>query len=220
MAKSVEGLRDIDLEVVKLPIESVEPDPQNPNELPDDMMDTLKQDVKERGFVQPIVVREIPIEDADEEQRFMLIDGEHRWRVLRDLGYEFVPAVIDDLSEIDAKIRNVTLNRIRGQLVPIKLALLLADLSKKIPQDELTRRLGMDSGEFADTLRLASFTDPVAERVRDATAREEKEAPEVLQFVLDKRDAKVVEDVIAKLVNETTDRAAALVKLARAYKKE
>lgn len=219
MDKSIEGLRDIDLEVVKIPIDNVEPDPQNPNELPDDMMDTLKQDVKERGFVQPIVVRALPGEEGA-EARYMLIDGEHRWRVLRDLGYELVPAVIDDLSEVDAKIRNVTLNRIRGQLVPIKLALLLADLSKKIPQDELTRRLGMDQGEFADTLRLASFTDPVAERVRDATAREEKEAPEVLQFVLDKRDAKVVEDVISKLTNETTDRAAALVMLARAYEKE
>lgn len=215
MAKSVEGLRDLDMEVRMLAIDSVEPDPQNPNELPDDLMDTLKQDVRERGFVQPIVVREI--EPDGEEPRFMLIDGEHRWRVLRELGYENVPAVVDDLNEDDAKIRNITLNRIRGQLVPIKMALLLADLSKRIPEDELVRRLGMDGAEFTDTLALVDFTDPVGDQVRQATAREEKEAPEVLQFVLTKKDAKVVEDVIAKLTDETTDRAAALVKIARAY---
>lgn len=219
MAKSIEELRDIDLEVVKLLINSVEPDPQNPNELPDDMMDTLKQDVRERGFVQPIVVRALPVE-GDEEQRYMLIDGEHRWRVLRDLGYEFVPAVVDDLDEDDAKLRNITMNRIRGQLVPIKLALLLADLNQRIPEEELTRRLGMDRGEFEDTLRLAKFTDDLPEKVRQATAIEEREAPEVLQFVLNKRDAKVVEDVIAKITDETTDRAAALVKMARAFDKE
>lgn len=218
MAKSIEELRDIDLEVVKLPIDSVEPDPQNPNELPDDMMDTLKQDVKERGFVQPIVVR--PLGEVEGEKRYMLIDGEHRWRVLRDLGFEVVPAVVDDLSESDAKIRNITMNRLRGQLVPIKLAFLLADLHKHISEEELTRRLGMDASEFKDTLRLANFTDDVAESVKSATQREEREAPEVLQFVLSKRDAKVVEDVLAKITDETTDRAAALVILARAYEKQ
>lgn len=218
MPESIEDMRNPKLDVVSLPIEQIDPDPQNPNELPDDMMDTLKQDVKERGFIQPIVVRELDV-DEGEEQRYMLVDGEHRWKVLRDLGWEVVPSVILDVSADDAKLRNITMNRLRGQLVPIKLALLLADLNKRIPEDELARRLGMDTGEVKDTLRLANFTDDVAESVRQSTQKEEREAPEVLQFVLKKQDAEVVERVIGKITNETTDRAGALVKLCREHEK-
>ena len=214
MGKSVEaGLREPDLQVINLPIDEVLPDPANPNELPDDMLDTLKQDVRERGFVQPIIVRPL------KEGGWMLIDGEHRWRVLRELGYEMVPAVIEDVGEDDARLRNITMNRLRGQLMPIKLALLLADLNKRIPEDELSRRLGMDQAEIRDSLRLATFTDTLPEKVRMATEAEEKEAPEVLQFVLSKRDAKVVERVIGKLTNETRDRAKALVALCREHEK-
>jgi ParB family chromosome partitioning protein len=216
MSKSIEeGLRQPDLQIENLPIESVQPDPANPNELPDDLLDTLKQDVRERGFVQPVLVR--PLEG--EEERYQIIDGEHRWKVLLELGAETVPAVVEDVSEDDARLRNITMNRLRGSFVPIKLALLLADLNQRIPEDELRRRLGMDEAELKDSLRLAEFTDELPDKVREATEREEKEAPEVLQFVLTKRDAKVVERVIGKLTNETTDRAKALVQLCREYEK-
>lgn len=215
MAKSIEdGLRNPQVDVVSLKIDKVEPNPTNPNELPEDKMDTLKQEIRESGFKQPILVRE-----KEDSSGWEIIDGEHRWRALRELGADSIPAVVVEAGDDEAKIGTISMNLLRGEFIPIKLALLLADLNKRISEDELSRRLGMEPTEIKDSLRLAAFTDELPDKVRQATEREEKEAPEVLQFVLNKRDAALVNRVIGKLTDEETDRAKALVKLAREYEK-
>lgn len=225
MAKSLEDLRHVELEVQTLQIDLIDPNPRNPNELPEDKMETLKRDIREHGFKQPILVREKVMhhevgEAPSGQQRYEIIDGEHRWRALRELAAETIPAVVvSPDTDDEAALAMVSMNNLRGEFIPIKLALLLADLNQRIPEDELARRLGMDSAAIKDSLSLASFTDALPEKVRESVEREEREAPEVIQFVLMKRDHEVVERVIGHLVAETGDRAKALVKLCRDYEK-
>ena len=204
------------VEMEMLPMESIDLDPENPNEMDDTLYDALVAEIRDYGFAQPVAVWPLP----GEGERYRMIDGEHRFRALSDLGASQVPAVIVPAeSEDDARLRLLSMNRLRGQFIPIKLAYLLKDLATRIPEAEMRKRLGMDQGELRDALRLADFTDPVQDRLRYAVEREQKDAPTVMKFVLSSRDAAVVERVVDKLVEGKTDRGKALAAICRAYEK-
>ena len=110
--------------------------------------------------------------EADEKvhpeggRRYRIVDGEHRWRTLGELGAETVPCVIEaESNEVDANIRMVTMNRLRGHFVPIKLAHLLADLATRVDRKEMEKRLGMDASDMKNLLDLGDYTEPPAPKV-------------------------------------------------------
>lgn len=212
MTKTLEELGgELQLDVEHIPVEAIIPDPDNPNYVDDETMDALEVDIRERGFVQPILVRR-------EGEGYRMIDGEHRWTVVKGLGLSTIPAVITEDDGDDAKIRLLTMNRLRGQFVPIRLAYLLKDLAERIPEKELRRRLGMEESELRDSLRLANFTDDLGDRLRESAEKEEKEAPVAISFLLSQRDARVVERVLSAS-NDKGDRGKALLAICRAHEK-
>lgn len=219
MPESIESLRKPRIEVVNLPINSISPDPKNPNRIPEDLLEALGRDIVARGFVQPVLVRsgnQRP--PGHPEAEWVIVDGEHRWTKLKEFGAEECPCVIDPLeNEEDAQVRMLTMNRLRGEFVPVKLARLLVDLSESMGEDELRTRLSMDEGEFRDTLEFAGFDDDVSQKLGARIEAERKAAPEVLQFVMSKADAAKVEKVIEPLVNDDTDRGKALVAVCEDY---
>ena len=211
MAKSIQQLRDPELEVVMIPLDQIDPQENNPNALSEDLMTALAKDIKENGFTQPILVR-------PEGDRFRLIDGEHRWRVMQELGAASIPAVVIDADDDEAKLRLVTMNRFRGQFVPIKLAYLLADLSTRMKESELRSRLGMEPGELRDHLRLTDLKDRISEAVEKQVQNEAREAPKVVSVVCRREVAEEVEKIIEEAVGEGEHRSDALLKICRAWK--
>lgn len=211
---------DVDLQVVPLPLARIRRNPANPNVIRPDLLDTLREDIRENGFTQPILVR--PVE-GDEDHDYELVDGEHRHRVLEELGATVVPAVVTEADDTEAALRLLTMNRLRGSFVPIRMAKLLVRLNETVGEKELMRRLGMEQFELRDHLRLADFggDDEVAQRVRAAIEADQAAAPVTLSFVLSQRDAKVAERVLAPLVDEgdKQGRSKALMKALRAYEK-
>ena len=211
MAKSIQQLRDPELEVEMIPLGQIDPQENNPNALSEDLMTALSKDIKENGFTQPILVR-------PEGDRFRLIDGEHRWRVMQELGAASIPAVVIDADDDEAKLRLVTMNRFRGQFVPIKLAYLLADLSTRMKESELRSRLGMEPGELRDHLRLTDLKDRISEAVEKQVQNEAREAPKVVSVVCRREVAEEVEKIIEEAVGEGEHRSDALLKICRAWK--
>lgn len=217
-AVSLEELgRRLQMDVREVPVELIDPDPDNPNTMDEALYEALSAEI-DQGFVQPVLLR--PLGD-----RFRMVDGEHRWRLVRDKGYATIPAVVEDYgegqaAEDEARIRLLAMNRLRGQFVPIRLAYVLADLAQRIPEEELRRRLGMESGELRDSLRLATFSDDLSDRLREGVEREERAAPTVITFVVgNERDAAAIERVIGATVTEKLDRGAALARICRHYEK-
>ena len=109
-----------------------------------------------------------------------IIDGEHRWRVLGELGAETVPCVVEDASREDQQIRMITMNRLRGQFVPIRLAHLMADLATRNDPEEMRERLAMERREMKDLLELGGYEyppeapEPPAEPPEPPTGRDVK----------------------------------------------
>ena len=209
--------------------ERIHPAPDNPNRMEESTLAALGRDIAQNGFVQPILVRPLP----DTEGHYEIIDGEHRWKALGGLGLEHVPCVVDpDADSADASVRRVTMNRIRGEFVPVRLAHLLADLSRRIPVSEIRQRLDMEQKELRNYLALNDYLVEAEGGEQEARptgpAPEPKPKPksepdkrEVLIFVCTNDQA----DRIALLFDVMTghdkdQRGAVAAKQARAYLKE
>jgi len=82
----------------------------------DEQTAELRASIERNGFTVPILVREM------DGGRFELVDGEHRLAVVRELGWERIPAVISQLDDGKASILNVLANTARGAQNPMDVA--------------------------------------------------------------------------------------------------
>jgi hypothetical protein len=107
-----------------VPVDLIYPNDHNPNRMRPAMYKALRQSILRFGFLVPIVVRQVG-------DRYVIVDGEHRWRAAKDLGMERVPAMIAEISEEEAKWASLHLNRPRGKNEGQKLFPLLIELQEK-----------------------------------------------------------------------------------------
>jgi hypothetical protein len=119
----------------ELPSDWLQPNTWNPNRMNAFMYSKELQSIKDHGFIDPITTRRL---SAD---RYEIIDGEHRWKASRDLGYERVPCYVIDVDEAEAKKLTILLNELRGQAQPTELGALLKDLMENDPIESLLDQL-------------------------------------------------------------------------------
>jgi ParB family chromosome partitioning protein len=126
----------------------------------------LVHSVREIGVLQPIVVRELPLE-AGREQQYELVMGERRLRATKEAGLDTIPAVIKDTADEDM-LRDALLENLhRSQLNPLEEASayqqLLDDFG--ITQEQLAERIGRSRPQITNTLRLLRLPAAVQNRV-------------------------------------------------------
>jgi hypothetical protein len=129
-------------EIVVLPCSEIQENAWNPNVMQDDRMAQLVANVKRVGFVQPILVRP----NVGDGRPYEIVDGEHRFRAARAAGLEFVPCVIRDVDDAEAKAQTIALNQLRGEMDPAQLAAIVREI------DEAGIDLAEFSGFTADEL--------------------------------------------------------------------
>jgi ParB/RepB/Spo0J family partition protein len=115
------GLSAAEMELVRIPVEEIMPDPLNPNEETPEKFNTLVNTISEDGWDQPVVVcpisdQERPSLQAPPEVKYVLAKGEHRWRAARVLGHRTVPAVVREWDTLTRRTRLVRDNTVRGDL--------------------------------------------------------------------------------------------------------
>ena len=91
-----------------LPISDLMPDKYQPRKIFDEAsLEDLTNSIKERGMIQPIIVRK----SNQDKSRFEIIAGERRWLAAQRVGLHDVPVVIteaDDLKSLEfAIVENV-----------------------------------------------------------------------------------------------------------------
>lgn len=172
------------MDVVNIKTDLLEANPWNVNRMSKPMMKKLAAYLKREGLVEPIVVRPHPTKDG----RFEILGGFHRWTICKDeLGYETVPCVIVPLNDKRAKILSVNLNSMSGQTVPSLLSSLLHDLEQEMAMPDLEATLPYDKTEIVDFLELMKIPEGFADELEQDAKRKDKEAPEVLTVVLDRK---------------------------------
>jgi len=169
----------------------------NPNAMPPAIYQQLVTSIKSRGFKTAIYV--LP---ADMDGIHMIVDGEHRWRAAKETGLLQVPCVVLPATQDEAMMDTISMNQLRGNLVPVKLALVIAELSKRIPVDVLEKELGFEEHELQDQLELLKLPDDIGKTLELQAEVEEREALSVLTFVMRKPQADLVERAVDQLEKE------------------
>jgi len=101
----------------RLPVEFLRPNPRNPRRAFDSAdLDDLTNSIREKGVVQPIIVR--PVEGAGDS--FEIIAGERRWRAAQKAGLHEVPVVVHEASDKEALELAIIENVQRADLNPIE----------------------------------------------------------------------------------------------------
>lgn len=160
-AERPQGAQDI-------PIEYLEPNPFQPRRrFKDEELDALAASVREKGVLQPIIVRPV----KDKANAFQIIAGERRWRAAQKARRHMVPVIVRELTDAEALEIALIENVQRTDLNPIEEAAGYRSLIEefKYTQDQLAKVIGKSRSHMANMLRLLSLPDSVQDMVRDGT---------------------------------------------------
>jgi ParB family transcriptional regulator, chromosome partitioning protein len=144
----------------RLPTGSLRPNTRNPRrDFPNAELDELAASLRERGIIQPIVVRAVRgIADGYE-----IVAGERRWRAAQRAGLHEVPVVVIEATDAEALQLAIIENVQRADLNPLEEAegyrALMDEFANS--QEDIARIVGKSRSYVANTLRLLKLSDAV-----------------------------------------------------------
>ena len=150
----------------QLPIEFLRGNPRNPRKnFNEEDLAELVSSVREKGIVQPIVVR--PVEGK--KNSYEIIAGERRWRAAQRVGLHEVPVVVLEVSDREALELAIIENVQRTDLNPLEEALGYERLAEEFSysQVDLAKVIGKSRSHVANTMRLLKLPESVKTYLAD-----------------------------------------------------
>jgi len=139
-----------------VPIENLERNPFQPRiEFEKESLSDLTESIKERGIIQPIVVRK----KKDKDNLWQIIAGERRWRAAQKAGLKQIPVFIKDINDEQAATIALIENIQREDLTALEEAQGFKNLIENfsITQEELSKKLGKSRTYITNYLRLLTL---------------------------------------------------------------
>ena len=192
-----------EVKVVKVPIDSIFPNPYQPRKTFDDAaLEDLSASIAQYGVLQPLLVS--PAEDG----RYMLIAGERRLRASKMAQLTEVPVIISEYTS--QQIAEIALieNLQREDLHYLEEAEGYEKLMNQfhITQEAMAARVGKKQSTIANKLRLLRLAAPVRKVLVDA-GLSERHARALLKLPDDAKRLEALETIVAKnySVRQTED---------------
>jgi len=195
----------------KVPIEFLRPNPRNPRKVFDeDYLQELTDSIRERGLIQPIVVR--PVKGTPDA--YEIIAGERRWRAAQRAGIHDVSIHLLDVDDKQALELAIVENIQRADLNPIEEAGGYEQLMREFAytQADLAKVLGKSRSHVANTLRLLNLPESIKAKLAKgeltaghARALLTAEDPEALADLIIKKGLSVRE--VERLASGETEAA-------------
>ena len=143
-----------------IPIEFIKPSPLQPRRRFDnDELENLAASIREKGVLQPIIVRP----DPTRPNGYEIVAGERRWRASQRAQLHEVPVIVKDLD--DGQVLEIAIieNVQRADLNPIEEAQGYTQLIEKFghTQEKLATLIGKSRSHVANTIRLLGLPDKV-----------------------------------------------------------
>jgi len=115
----------------------------------DEKLNDLKASIKEKGVLQPILVRE-------KEGRYEVVAGERRLKAARAIDLKEIPVIIKDVTDQEAFVIALVENIQREELNPIEEAEAYRKLIEEFSytQEEVARSVGKDRSTISNLLRI------------------------------------------------------------------
>ena len=202
-------------DIIQIKLSNIRPNKNQPRkEFNEEKIKTLSDSIKRVGVLQPIVLK--PVEDNN----YMIIAGERRYRASILAGKEEIPAVIKDIEIKDIMEIALIENLLREDLNPIEEALAYKSLidNYKVTQEELSEAMGKSRPYIANTLRLLNLQNDVSKMIENAQITaghgkallriedKEKQLEVAHKIVKDDLSVRAVEEIAKKIVDEKNNK--------------
>ena len=161
---SLIGETKIETNINKISISDLVSNKFQPRKIFDeDSLQDLTNSIKERGIIQPIIVRK----SSDDNSKYEIIAGERRWLAAQKAGLHEVPVVIADVDDLKSLEFAIVENVQRSDLNAIEEALGYQRLIEEFSynQEKVAKFIGKSRSHIANFLRLLSLPETVLKLV-------------------------------------------------------
>ncbi|MDR2340487.1 MAG: ParB/RepB/Spo0J family partition protein [Deltaproteobacteria bacterium] len=152
-------------QIVTIEIDKISPDPGQPRKYFDQVhLDNLKHSIETISQLEPILVRH----DHSKPDHYVIVDGERRWRALKELEFTEIKCRIVALESDDYEIISLTQNIHREDLLPIEKALAVAKLlhkmkgeNEKVRQRQLIKKVNLSETYISELLKISTLEEEI-----------------------------------------------------------
>jgi ParB family transcriptional regulator, chromosome partitioning protein len=180
----------------RLPTGSLRPNARNPRRsFSDTELEELTASLRERGIIQPIVVR--PARGI--VGSFEIIAGERRWRAAQRAGMHEVPVIVVEATDAEALQLAIIENVQRADLNPLEEAEGYRSLIDEFhnSQEEIAKIVGKSRSHVANTLRLLKLPDAVKAHIHSGKL----DAGHARMLVGEANAEELAEEIVARNLN-------------------
>jgi ParB family chromosome partitioning protein len=163
---SLIGEAKIELKKNQLQIRDIVPNKYQPRKIFEESnMEDLTNSIKERGIIQPIIVRK----SQDHNQKYEIIAGERRWLAAQRAGLHNVPVVITEADDLKSLEFAILENIQRQDLNPLEEAKGYKRLIDEFSydQDKVSKFMGKSRSYITNSLRLLTLPKEVIKLIEE-----------------------------------------------------
>jgi len=199
----------------RLPTSALRPNARNPRRsFAAAELEELAASLRERGIIQPIVVRSLRgVPDGYE-----IIAGERRWRAAQRAGLHEVPVVVIEATDAEALQLAIIENVQRADLNPLEEAEGYRALMEEFhnSQEEIAKIVGKSRSYIANTLRLLKLPDAVKAYIQDGKLT----AGHARMLIGEANAEQLAQDIVARDLNVREVEAMARERAQKSGKKQ
>ncbi|MBR1625951.1 MAG: ParB/RepB/Spo0J family partition protein [Bacteroidales bacterium] len=154
---------EVDVEIANIPLNKIEPNPDQPRkEFDAATLLNLAQSIKENGVIVPITVNK-------QDDKYIIIAGERRYRASKLVGLKEIPAYIRIVTPTQQMQMALIENIQRDDLNAIEIALSLNALLEqtKLTKEDLGKKIGKSRASISNYVRLLSLPAEIQLAIRE-----------------------------------------------------
>lgn len=151
-----------DMFATMIPVNKIKPNPRQPRQTMDPFAQSdLVASVREKGVLSPICV-------TKDDDGYVLVHGERRWRAAQAAGLTEIPAVVrDEVDELEALLLAVIENVQREDMKPVEEAAAYQAMRDEfgLTVHEIARRTGKSRAHIDNLLKMNRLEDEIKEHI-------------------------------------------------------
>ncbi len=163
---SLIGDSEVSENITKISISSIVRNKYQPRKkFEKESLEELTNSIRERGIIQPIIVRK----SDDQDNKFEIVAGERRWQAAQNAGLHEIPTVVIKADKLKSLEFSIVENVQRKDLNPIEEAQGYKRLIDDFyyDQDKVAKFIGKSRAHISNCLRLLSLPNEVIELIID-----------------------------------------------------
>ena len=179
------------MEITTIKLSQIRPDSLQPRKIfQDAQIDDLAESIKKYGLLQPILVKK-------QDDRYIIIAGERRYRACKKLGLEYVEAIIKD--DENAMLISLIENIQRENLTALEEAVAIQNIKDKYKctHEELSKLLGKTRVYITNKLRILNADEYTKKLLSDNNITEGH-----ARALLGQRDVKKRQELARKILTK------------------